>query len=611
MVEILNTELRDAQFKDESPIKTVEKIQTILNRYGIETEETWRESGVLHCHSLSLKLKGGFFSANGKGMTREFARASAYAEFMERTQLGMIGKAIVQKNGYYNEVIGNNIDIPVEELLNSDTLKNNWYNDLSENLYKHTKIKMTNEEILRQFAENDKVPCLPFYNLMTGKTVYVPSQLRKVVFGTNGAAAGNTIEEAIVQAISEIVERYNKFKILTEEIAVPDIPEDVLCKFEAAYHIITDLRSKGIKVVIKDCSLGEKFPVVCVCYINSYTGRYHVHFGANPILEIALERALTESFQGRNIENFAKWEDLIYENNDVLSYESTYIELRNGDYKKSPGFFVNEPNFEYNYNMGFTSTNNQQLLSELINYFKSIQKEIIVMDASCLGFPTCHVIIPNYSEAIYYNLSQKHSILSHSDAAIKTLRNPEKANLMDAIGLLTHINKIKEEIRRDKALGYFSTNAKLALACDINEEFFLINAALAYVNFELGNYNSISNLVAEMIKFGTSEAVEKLLCLKRFFDLKTNGFSEEETKKTLEFLHNPKTVTSFYETLNNKKNPFDEFIVKCDLQNCENCKMINKCGQKYTIKLVELIKQKSQELNFEDFSNHLEKYATK
>jgi NAD+ kinase len=63
VVEILNTELRDAQFNDESPIKTVEKIQTILNKYGIETEETWRESGVLHCHSLSLKLKGGFFSA--------------------------------------------------------------------------------------------------------------------------------------------------------------------------------------------------------------------------------------------------------------------------------------------------------------------------------------------------------------------------------------------------------------------------------------------------------------------------------------------------------------------------------------------------------------------
>ena len=73
--------LLDTVYKDETPVSTVEKIQAILASHGIKAKEAqWTESGVEHCYSLRLVVEGTSFGVNGKGVTKEFARASAYGE---------------------------------------------------------------------------------------------------------------------------------------------------------------------------------------------------------------------------------------------------------------------------------------------------------------------------------------------------------------------------------------------------------------------------------------------------------------------------------------------------------------------------------------------------
>ena len=74
----------DAIFKDDSPVATVEKIISILRRHGIEPVERWGDTCVPYCFYLSVKIHGTNFSVNGKGLTKEFARASGYGELMER-----------------------------------------------------------------------------------------------------------------------------------------------------------------------------------------------------------------------------------------------------------------------------------------------------------------------------------------------------------------------------------------------------------------------------------------------------------------------------------------------------------------------------------------------
>ena len=65
---------------------------------------------------------------------------------------------------------------------------------------------------------------------------------------------------------------------------------------------IEKLEAQGFPIIVKDASLGGKFPVMCVCLMNPKTGGVFPSFGAHPKFEVALERSLTELMQGRSFE---------------------------------------------------------------------------------------------------------------------------------------------------------------------------------------------------------------------------------------------------------------------------------------------------------------------
>jgi len=115
-------------------------------------------------------------------------------------------------------------------------------------------------------------------------------------------SAGNTLVEAQVQCLSEIFERAVKREILEGEIALPDVPQDVLAKYPGILAGIRGLEEQGFPVLVKDASLGGVYPVMCVTLMNPRTGGVFASFGAHPSLEVALERSLTELLQGRSFE---------------------------------------------------------------------------------------------------------------------------------------------------------------------------------------------------------------------------------------------------------------------------------------------------------------------
>ena len=82
--------LQEMRYKETSPEKTVKRIKEILKKYGVEVEENWTKKSSVGTYSLRLCIKGTNLGQNGKGMTKEFAMASAYAEFMERYQNGIL-----------------------------------------------------------------------------------------------------------------------------------------------------------------------------------------------------------------------------------------------------------------------------------------------------------------------------------------------------------------------------------------------------------------------------------------------------------------------------------------------------------------------------------------
>ena len=82
--------LQQMRYKETSPENTVKRIKEILKKNKVEVEENWTKKSSVGTYSLRLCVKGTNIGQNGKGMTKEFALASAYAEFLERYQNGML-----------------------------------------------------------------------------------------------------------------------------------------------------------------------------------------------------------------------------------------------------------------------------------------------------------------------------------------------------------------------------------------------------------------------------------------------------------------------------------------------------------------------------------------
>ena len=605
----INSTLLDATYKDASPTKTVEKIKGILASCGIETEEIWSESGVEHCYSLRVNVKGTVFGVNGKGLTKEFALASGYGELMERAQLGLFGDSSVQKLGHYTAAVGNSEKMSVDDLYAEFPA---WYESLVQRLSQLDGSTTSPKELISRYAdENNMVVTNSFYNMMSGKEVHLPRELRCLVCGSNGGAAGNSMEEAIVQAISEIIERHHKLTVIKEGVSLPDIPESILSQYKTAYSIITNLRNRGLKVIVKDCSMNKKFPVVCVCYIDPQSGRYHTHFGAYPILEIALERTLTESFQGRNIDKFTSNEGFIYQLKEVSSYKNIYKELKKGNFDKPTDFFVGECKYSYNSNMGFTGGSNSELLSQLVEYFASLGKEILVRNASSLGFPTYNVVIPGYSEIIIHSISQKQSGFANVKVATKALRNLPDATFDDYLLLIMHISEMKKLSALNENLFTFSTSANLAFKRGCALDKLLMSSSLAYVYWGMGNLAKAQEFISGMLLVCKNEDYEFLLGLKRYVSMVLNGDSNEKIKSLLELFHKEETVKDIYTCIDSGANPFERFVLKCDCVSCEGCIASEVCYQKYTSHLISVVHKGASELDFESFVNEISKYKTK
>lgn len=599
MIKKNNQNFVDAQFKDNQPENTINQIKERLTSYGIETEESWHETSVPYCFALSVYIKGTTFSVNGKGLSKEFALASAYGELMERLQMGYIYTPGIQKDGINSYASCTSSKIPMTKILDE---YGNWFQLLSERIQRFTAISITAEDILKQYADaTGALEVIPYFCLTTGKAAYYPNELRGRAYGSNGCAAGNTPEEALVQAISEIVERNHMIQIIDGGISLPDVPEDVLLQYETAYQIITYIRKQGYRVIVKDCSLGKKFPVVCLYIIDERTGRYHTHLGAYPIFEIALERALTESFQGRNINNITRFEDFVFKNPGELLFSSLSDEIIKGSHEKTTSFFVGTPTYEYNAAVGFAGTDNKSLLLECIEFFRDQGYDILVRDRSCLGFCTYQVIIPGYSETFLHRIHRPLDEYRYASKAMKVLRNPSAATFPDLLTYLMHEDQMNRFSKTVHGVHGFLAHSKLSARAPIGLENFLLASTKGYIYYCLGRNNEAIDCINAMLPCAKDSEADFLICLKRYLSLKAHKYEAEEIWEILNYLHKPSTVKKLQGMLEKSNNPFEEFTLHCDQHSCNGCTLEPYCCQKRVLQLAAILDDQDKKMDFNAF----------
>ena len=90
-----------------------------------------------------------------------------------------------------------------------------------------------------------------------------------MLVGSNGMAAGNTMNEAIFQGTCELFERYSAALVYYNRLTPPTIPFSVIEKrAPKIFKVIEDLQELGYKVIIKDFSINSQYPSVGVILIK-------------------------------------------------------------------------------------------------------------------------------------------------------------------------------------------------------------------------------------------------------------------------------------------------------------------------------------------------------
>ncbi|MCI5130773.1 MAG: hypothetical protein D3904_04460, partial [Candidatus Electrothrix sp. EH2] len=137
-------------------------------------------------------------------------------------------------------------------------------------------------------------------NISRDKDVLVPFSWFYAINEFNGPCAGNTIEEAVLQGISEVVERHVCSVVARKKVRTPTIALDTVID-PVARMLIEKFKHNGIKLQVNDFSLDTGIPTVAALAWDPATfpekSELVYTAGTTPGADKALIRALTEVAQ--------------------------------------------------------------------------------------------------------------------------------------------------------------------------------------------------------------------------------------------------------------------------------------------------------------------------
>ncbi len=382
--------------KDQEPAKTVQRVQGILRSLGIQTyEDNWAQATD---HSYSFTLHDADFPATrtgGKGVSRSWALASGYAEFIERIQTGFLYKreyGLMPHSGRLDRDLRR---VPTEEVLKEHQhIIPFLCSPPSENLI----------DLL-----GDELTCAPFFHVNSGRVVDLPIDLIQQCTWTTGVCAGNTPHEAILHGICEVLEKYVRREVLLTQAEAPTIACSSVRHLEIR-ELVTSLRGQGFSILLKDCSLGGRLPVAGAVVFNRDRSRCEARFGADPFLEVSLQRSLVEAVQGVRSsadENWSRFDLSAFSNRpdsglrhqcNAISELTKSKQLGRGRVPTEFLFSHHSGDWQAPFQRRFRS--NRESLNWLLDLLRSQGHDIFVRDVSDLGFPSYYVYIPGMSEDV-------------------------------------------------------------------------------------------------------------------------------------------------------------------------------------------------------------------
>lgn len=382
--------------------QTIANMSAILAGLGMKIEiASWRNI-VPNVWSLHIRdAQSPMCFTNGKGSTKESALASALGEFIERLNCNFF-----YNDQFWGQEIANAefVHYPDERWFQpgrKDALPKEILDEYCLGIY-NPDGELRGSHLYDTNSGNIErgICSLPFVRQSDGEVVYFPSNLIENLYLSNGMSAGNTLAEAQVQCLSEIFERAVKREILEGELALPDVPQEVLAKYPGILAGIQGLEEQGFPVLVKDASLGGEFPVMCVTLMNPRTGGVFASFGAHPSFEVALERSLTELLQGRSFEGLNDLPQPTFESQALMEPNNFVEHFIDSSGVVSWRFFSAKADFEF-VEWDFSSQgadSNAEEAATLFGILEGLGKESYMAVYEHLGATACRILVPDYSE---------------------------------------------------------------------------------------------------------------------------------------------------------------------------------------------------------------------
>lgn len=505
--------------KDKDPKETIKRIKHILHNLNIKTKELWYEKSKYGTYSLHLIVENTDIGSYGKGCTKALAQASAYGEFIER-YLNMILTEVPKFDdlSFYYDI--NEKYLKAEEIAMQNC-------EIINRIFRVNKVKKTKQEMIKWWRSwiqptiKDQYVSLPFKNYTTGELCYIPYEITRWPYGSNGMASGNTKEEALVEGISEIIERYVQQQTVINKLTLPNIPDSYINRFPSIKQIWAKLKLQDkYKVYLKDASLGGKWPVVALVIINKQTSNYGIAFGAHPNFEIAAQRTFTEATQNITLENFSNLH-AFYDKEIELESPDYFYNITSYGLKSYPfDFLKKKPSFDFNI-FHNKSTNNKKLLKYLVDTLSNNKFEIWIKDSSCFDIPAYHIIIPNMSEGLMLTESQITNIYN-TNKVKKLIKNIDQIDDKKAKFILKNLIENSNLNQLNTLSCILPANNGLKIPCgqNITGKNYLISMLYYFIKDYENAYKSFLKVTEtitskkDIEKYKVHKATEKYLLLR-------------------------------------------------------------------------------------------------
>ena len=201
-------------FKDRSPKETIQIVQNFFNNYNFSIKTTVNnqsESGTYFSRIELYKNNVFIIGANGKGMTELYSLASGFSELYERFCNKIFFLSNLTANKRISSIQPSNKDTRnFKDIIKQNSFLLEWakplFND-EDSLIEYLKIITNNTPLQESYYEFNN-----FNNYFS-----LDSRILFKLTGSKGMVAGNNLEEALNQGLSELYgheckEEYSRFE---------------------------------------------------------------------------------------------------------------------------------------------------------------------------------------------------------------------------------------------------------------------------------------------------------------------------------------------------------------------------------------------------------------